>query len=133
VAESRLGLRAAGFRINREWETLRQLLAVGADVPEPFVRADGVIPMSYRGDRGCSAPRLHEVSLRPREAAHHFQVLARNVELWLANNVVHGDLSAYNVLSWDGAATVIDFPRAIDPRFNPLAPALLERDVGNWR
>jgi RIO kinase 1 len=43
--------------------------------------------------------------------------------------VIHGDLSAYNVLVWDGRVTIIDLPQAIDPRKNRHAPALLERDV----
>ncbi|PWQ83579.1 serine protein kinase RIO, partial [Enterococcus faecium] len=43
--------------------------------------------------------------------------------------VIHGDLSAFNVLVWDGRATVIDLPQAVDPRKNRHAHALLERDV----
>jgi RIO kinase 1 len=130
--KSRFGREAQqGMWINHEWETLEQLHAVGADVPEPLARTDGAILMGYRGDETASAPRLHEVDLARDEAAHHFQVLMRNVELWLANNVIHGDLSAYNVLYWEGAVTVIDFPQAVDPRFNPNAIGLLERDVTN--
>jgi RIO kinase 1 len=43
--------------------------------------------------------------------------------------VIHGDLSAYNVLVWEGEATVIDLPQAVDPRKNRHAEAMLERDV----
>ena len=43
--------------------------------------------------------------------------------------MIHGDLSAYNVLVWEGRAIVIDLPQAVDPRKNRHAPALLERDV----
>jgi RIO kinase 1 len=130
--KSRFGREAQqGMWINHEWETLEALHAVGADVPEPLARTEGAILMGYRGDETASAPRLHEVNLPRDEAGHHFQVLMRNVELWLANNVIHGDLSAYNVLYWQGAVTVIDFPQAVDPRFNPNATSLLERDVTN--
>ena len=31
----------------------------------------------------------------------------RNIELWLANNYVHADLSAYNVLYWQRQVRVI--------------------------
>jgi RIO kinase 1 len=71
------------------------------------------------------------VTLRPDEARPLFERLVRNVELWLANDTVHGDLSAFNVLYWEGRATVIDFPQAVDPRFNPHARALLRRDLEN--
>jgi RIO kinase 1 len=53
----------------------------------------------------------------------------RNVELFLYRNVIHGDLSPYNVLVWDGRVVVIDLPQAVDPRKNRHAHALLERDV----
>jgi RIO kinase 1 len=53
----------------------------------------------------------------------------RAIELLLYRNVIHGDLSAYNVLVWDGRATVIDLPQAVDPRKNRHAHRLLERDV----
>ena len=57
--------------------------------------------------------------------------VAEDLPLWLACNVVHGDLSAYNVL-WDGSRIVtIDFPQACDPRFNTSAESLLSRDVAN--
>jgi RIO kinase 1 len=44
-------------------------------------------------------------------------------------NVIHGDLSPFNVLVWGGRTTVIDLPQAIDPRKNRHARGLLERDV----
>jgi RIO kinase 1 len=42
---------------------------------------------------------------------------------------VHGDLSPYNLLVWNGEVTVIDLPQAVDPRKNRHARAFLERDV----
>jgi RIO kinase 1 len=51
------------------------------------------------------------------------------IELMLYRNVVHGDLSPYNVLVWEGTATIIDLPQAVDPRKNRHAERLLERDV----
>jgi RIO kinase 1 len=51
------------------------------------------------------------------------------VELMLYANVVHGDLSPYNLLVWDGRVTVIDFPQAVDPRKNRHAEAFLRRDI----
>ncbi len=58
-------------------------------------------------------------------------MLLRNVELWLAHDTIHGDLSAYNVLYWEGRVRVIDFPQAVDARANPNARDLLARDVAN--
>jgi RIO kinase 1 len=55
----------------------------------------------------------------------------RNVELFLANNLVHADLSAYNVLVWGDEIRIIDFPQAVDARTNRNARDLLFRDLEN--
>ncbi|MDQ2801535.1 MAG: serine protein kinase RIO, partial [Pseudomonadota bacterium] len=36
-----------------------------------------------------------------------------------------------NILAWNGRVTIIDFPQAVDPRFNPHARDLLGRDIAN--
>ena len=46
-------------------------------------------------------------------------------------HVVHGDLSPYNVLYWRGEPVIIDLPQAVDPRLNPAARELLQRDIEN--
>jgi len=46
-----------------------------------------------------------------------------------AAGVVHGDLSAYNVLYWEGEIRIIDFPQMVDPHANPDARAIFNRDV----
>jgi RIO kinase 1 len=47
----------------------------------------------------------------------------------LRANVIHADLSPYNILVWNGRAIVIDVPQAVDPRKNRHAEELLRRDV----
>jgi len=69
--------------------------------------------------------------LTPDDAHDLFTRIMRNVELWLAYNVVHGDLSAFNILWWEGNVTIIDVPQAVDPRVNPNARDLLARDIDN--
>ena len=87
--------------------------------------------MDYLGDADTPAPMLHDVALDPQEARRLFHRVMRNVELWLACDRVHADLSAFNILYWQGQVTIIDFPQAVDPRSNPSAQALLTRDVEN--
>jgi RIO kinase 1 len=55
----------------------------------------------------------------------------RNIELLLKANLIHGDLSPFNVLLWRNRLCVIDFPQAVDPRNNLHAFALLNRDIAN--
>lgn len=120
-----------GIWVNREWETLRTLWEAGAPVPRPIERTDEAILMTYIGDEGAAGPQLR--SYEPddrREAEDFFGQLMRAVELMLFRDIVHGDLSPYNVLVWNGHITVIDLPQAVDPRKNRHAQALLQRDVG---
>jgi RIO kinase 1 len=43
--------------------------------------------------------------------------------------MIHGDLSAYNILYWEGEITLIDFPQVTDSRGNTHARDILARDV----
>jgi RIO kinase 1 len=115
--------------VHREWETLRALHAAGADVPRPIARTDDAILMTYVGDENRAAPQLQRHRPVGDEAQVLFDQLLRNVERMLYVNVIHGDLSPFNVLVWEGRATVIDLPQAVDPRKNRHASALLERDI----
>ncbi len=115
--------------IDYEFKTQQRLYAAGADVPRPVAQAGNAVLMEYIGVADEPAPRLQEVRLTPEEAQPLFDCLMRNVELWLACDRIHGDLSAYNILYWQGKVTIIDFAQAVDPRHNPEVFPLLERDV----
>jgi len=53
----------------------------------------------------------------------------RNIELMLQHNLIHGDLSAYNILYWQGRVVIIDFPQVTDLRTNRQAEQILHRDI----
>jgi RIO kinase 1 len=76
-----------------------------------------------------AAPTLNTVRLDPDEATPLFDEALRNVELLLAFGMIHGDLSAYNILYWEGRIALIDFPQATDIANNPNARAILRRDI----
>jgi RIO kinase 1 len=114
-----------------EYETLRLLHGAGLDVPRPIAYTDNLILMEYIGDDTMAAPPLQSVQLAPDEARAVFERLRWNIEAMLDCHRVHGDLSAYNILYWQGQARLIDFPQAIDPRANRNAHNLLWRDVAN--
>ena len=84
---------------------------------------------SLGGDESRASPTLNTVRLHRTEAARLFERTLWNVEMMLNHDCVHGDLSAYNILYWDGRVTLIDFPQAVDPHDNPGAERLLRRDV----
>lgn len=115
--------------IAHEMKTLETLHAAGADVPEPIERNGPVILMEYFGDIDNPAPVLLGVDLDTGEAPRLYADILRNVELFLVHHRVHADLSAYNMLYWNGAVTIIDFPQSVDPRYNDDAFDLLVRDL----
>jgi RIO kinase 1 len=51
----------------------------------------------------------------------------------LCCELIHGDLSAYNVLLGHGGPTVIDFPQVVGAAHNSQAEALFRRDIENVR
>lgn len=112
-----------------EFTTLQRLHAAGAAVPEPIAAAENAILMGYRGSAQRAAPTLHEIDLPEGEAAALFQVVLDNVERLLQEGLIHGDLSAYNILYWEGEITLIDFPQITYIKSNPDAHAILARDL----
>ncbi|MHB8576464.1 MAG: RIO1 family regulatory kinase/ATPase domain-containing protein [Dehalococcoidia bacterium] len=115
----------------QEYETLSLLHRAGADVPRPLTSSPEAILMTFVGDEEGPALPLHDVEIDTGEARRLCDRLLWNVEQFLAHDRIHGDLSEYNVLYGPaaGKVTVIDFPQSVDPRFNPHARTLLERDV----
>lgn len=71
-----------------------------------------------------------DVRLPGDEAELVLETILRNVEL-LEKGIVHGDLSAYNVLWWEHKPFIIDFPQAVDVRSKPHWRDLLKRDLNN--
>jgi RIO kinase 1 len=115
--------------LETEFQTMQLLHTAGADVPKPLVYGSNVILMEYIGAEKSPAPTLNQVNLAAAEARGIFDRLVNDLSIMLANHRVHADLSAYNILYWDGDFKIIDFPQAVDPRRNPEAPALFTRDV----
>lgn len=112
-----------------EFAAMNTLHAAGADIPRPYEMANNAILMGYIGGLGASAPALSEVALGRAEAGKLFERVIHNIEIMLANRCVHGDLSAYNILYWEGDIALIDFPQVVNPHENRNAYAIFQRDV----
>lgn len=117
--------------VDHEFEVLSSLHYAGADVPEPFACTDTAILMELLGDESGAADQLQFAPISPSDADDLLDRILWNVELFMRENVVHADLSAFNILYAAGKLTIIDLPQAVDPRTNPSAPKLLERDLRN--
>jgi RIO kinase 1 len=116
----------------REWEVLCRLHEAGLPVPAPVhVEEDAILMELFASADGAVAPQLSTARLDESAASDVFHAICGDVEDMLALNVLHGDLSPYNIL-WNGDAyRIIDFPQAMDPRFNSNAQQFLARDLEN--
>jgi len=85
--------------------------------------------MAYIGWDDLPAPTLNMVNLQIQERNRIFDQIIHNVELMLENQRVHADLSAYNILYFEGDITLIDFPQAIEPEININAYSIFRRDL----
>ncbi|MCI0398808.1 MAG: hypothetical protein L0332_26905 [Chloroflexi bacterium] len=115
--------------IGNEFMIQTLLYEAGADVPRPIAHQGNAILMAFVGDEWEPAPVLSDVALEANEARPLFERVMANIRLMLTHHTIHGDLSAYNILYWEGHITIIDFPQMVDARKNPHAATLLERDV----
>ncbi|MCP3985068.1 MAG: hypothetical protein GY723_11810 [bacterium] len=115
-----------------EVDQIRRLRAAGVRVPEPHEFVDGVFVMELVKDaEGHPAPRLGDLSFSAAEAGTIYDTLIRETVRMLAADIVHGDLSEFNVLMGSDGPVLIDFPQAVDPASNRNARTLLLRDVKN--
>lgn len=117
---------------NTEVDALYQLRAAGMRVPEPYGYFHGVLVMELVTDaEGYAAPRLGEIELSAEQAREYHRVLVRQAVLMLCSGLIHGDLSAYNVLVGPDGPIVIDFPQVVSAGGNNAARTMLLRDVNN--
>ena len=117
---------------NTEVDALYQLREAGVRVPEPHGYYHGVLVMELVTDaEGFSAPRLGELELTAEQAREYHAFLVRQVVRMLCLGLIHGDLSAYNVLVGEDGPVVIDFPQVVSAGGNNAARKMLLRDVNN--
>jgi RIO kinase 1 len=115
--------------VEREWQMLRRLHAGGVPVPRPIARTGDAVLMSYIGDADTPAHQLRSHRPTASEATELLDQVLDAVGRMLHLDVIHADLSPYNVLVREGRITVIDLPQAVDPKKNRFAAELLHRDV----
>jgi len=117
-----------------EFTAMETLYQAGAPVPQPIASSPNAVLMSYHGSEELAAPTLNTVALAPEEAGVLFQVVLRNIDLMLQHDLIHGDLSAFNILYWPqegvpGEITIIDFPQVVNLHNNRKAHFILSRDI----
>jgi RIO kinase 1 len=122
---------AAGQWANAEWEALKQCWLLGLPVPYP-VQIDGTeLLMEWISLDGETAPRLAQSRPSPELLGHYFEQLREALATMAQHGIVHGDLSAYNILAAGERLVIIDLPQVVDLVGNPQGMDFLLRDCTN--
>ncbi len=127
---------AAGEWAVSEWAALVRLWSLGLPVPYP-VQVDGTEILmewiSVVDDDGAqqTAPRLARTRPSPELLQSYFDQLVDALATMVQNGVVHGDLSAYNILAQGERLVIIDLPQLVDLVGNLNGMDFLQRDCTN--
>lgn len=126
---------AAGQWAVAEWQSLVRCHLLGLPVPYP-VQVDGTeLLMEWITVDGAdgpeTAPRLAATRPGPALLASYFEQLRDFLAEMARHGMVHGDLSAYNVLAAGDRLVVIDLPQTVDLVGNPSGIDFLLRDCTN--
>jgi len=115
----------------KEYKNLTQLKRHGIIVPEVIEYRDNVLVMQFIGDEnGTPARRLKDISQLQNPAKELIFILDQIRKMYLEAHLVHGDLSEFNILYYQGHQIIIDVSQAVSVyHFN--APVYLQRDLRN--
>lgn len=97
-------------------------------VPRPLMVKDNIIVMELMGDKDDAAPQLKNQI--PKDIQKFFDETIECMANLLRGGLVHGDLSAFNILNDDEKPIFIDFSQATTTKSHGWKD-LLKRDVEN--
>jgi RIO kinase 1 len=113
----------------KEFRNLEQASRAKVRVPKPVAVKNNVLVMEFIGKDGVSAPSLKEQSPSNPDEVYSL-LLTYLTRLYRKAELVHGDLSEYNIMMWKGKPVIFDVSQAV-PTSHPMAEFLLRRDLVN--
>ncbi len=113
----------------KEFRNLQEAERAEVRVPKPIAVERNVVIMEFIGQDGVSAPSLKEEPPEDPEAAYKL-LLTYVKRLYHKAELVHGDLSEYNMMTWKGDLVMFDMSQSV-PKSHPMADFLLKRDLAN--
>jgi RIO kinase 1 len=113
----------------KEFRNLEQASRAKVRVPTPIAVKNNVLVMEFIGKDGVNAASLKEQA--PSDPEKVYKVLLTYVErLYRKADLVHGDLSEYNIMMWKGKPVIFDVAQAV-PTSHSMAEFFLRRDLAN--
>ncbi len=111
----------------REYRNLLIARDANVRVPTPLAIMNNVLVLEFIGDKN-PAPKLKDAY--PANPKEFFKELVKEIKKLFRANLVHADLSAFNVLNYNEKPVLIDFSQATTLD-NPNAKEYLQRDIRN--
>ncbi|MEL9999598.1 MAG: serine protein kinase RIO [Thermoplasmata archaeon] len=112
----------------KEYRNLTDCFDAGVLVPKPVVFLKNIVVMEYLGTSKFPSPLLKDYN---GEIEKLYPVILENLmKMVNVANLVHGDLSEYNIVVHKNKPYIIDVSQAM-PVKHPNARLLLERDIKN--
>ncbi len=106
--------------------------AGGVRVPTPILFYEGVLLMDVVADaEGRPAQRLIDVAIERDAALGIYADLCAQIIAMLCCDLIHGDLSPYNILAGAAGPTIIDFPQVVSAAHSTRAEFFFQRDFDN--
>ena len=113
----------------KEFRNLEQATAAKVRVPKTVTVKNNVLIMEFIGKNGVSAPSMKEMP--PKHPEKIYETLLNYLKrLYRKAELVHGDLSEYNIMIWKGRTILFDMAQAVSIS-HPMANFLLRRDLTN--
>ncbi|XP_028825401.1 serine/threonine-protein kinase RIO3 [Denticeps clupeoides] len=115
----------------KEMHNLARMKKAGILCPEVVILKKHILVMSFIGHNHVPAPKLKDAQLSSEDLKEAYsQVLHMMQQLYGACNLVHADLSEYNMLWHDGKVWLIDVSQSVEPT-HPHGLEFLFRDCRN--
>jgi RIO kinase 1 len=117
----------------KEFQNLKRAKNAGVRVPEPILAEKNILIMEFMGEKGESYPLLKNVNLETDNLELVFDTIIEYMHLlYKKANLVHADLSEYNVLIDPKSQTpiFIDMGQSVTLE-HPNAREFLYRDIQN--
>lgn len=113
----------------KEFKNLERAYSIGVKVPKPLKILNNLLVMEYLGNKYKPAPILKDVIIKNPEEMFE-TIIDYILNMYKKAEIVHSDLSAFNILIHKNEPYLIDFGQGVLLE-HPNALEFLKRDIHN--
>ena len=112
----------------KEFRNLSKAFEAGVRVPKPLACNKNVLIMEFIGENGMASPLIKDVNIiNPQK---YYDEIMENVKKLYLANLIHADLSEFNILDYKHKPVFIDMGQSV-LREHPNSMIFLRKDIYN--